>query len=386
MINILNKSDCVGCGACADICNKQAIEFKIDNEGFWYPSVIKEKCIDCGACETVCPVIQSDKLNKTNEKEPIVYSAYHTNHDVRFVSTTGGLYSALAEKILEEKGYIGGAVWTNEFGAKQIISNTSQDLPRLRGSKYLQSDSKGFYLSVRDCLRRNEKVLVCGCPCQMAALRSFLRYKEYDNLIIVDFICCSINSPKVFKEYIKTLEKQYNSRVVNYHPKNKEYGGWHSFSFKATFENGKVYHKKGMEDNFTQSFIGSHMAARPSCFECRFKKIPRVADITIADFWGIEKFNKKMDSPDGTSLVLLNNKKGKEFFESLGNKVVFEEQTIEEAIEGNVNLIKAIPHNAFRAPFYFLLNTLGFKYASLYSRVYSLLLRITRKISRVFHF
>jgi coenzyme F420-reducing hydrogenase beta subunit len=368
MIQIKCKEDCVGCGACHDICPKSAISFVTDEEGFWYPIVDADKCVDCGLCDKVCPIINSEELNKTNIDQPIVFSAYNSNPEVRFLSTTGGIYSALAEKMFEQGGYIGGAVWTENLQVKHIVSNKPEDLLRLRGSKYLQSDSTGLFKEIKGLLIKGEKVLVCGCPCQMAALRAFLQ-KEYENLIVVDFICCSINSPKVFKEYIKSMETEYGSKVINYHPKNKEYGGWHNFAFKATFADGQIYVKRRTEDDFTHCFIGSHVAARPSCFECHYKSVPRVADITIADFWGIEKVNPEMDSPHGTSVVLLNNEKGRLFFNLLGNKVITNNQTLEEAKAGNANLYKSIQElNLERDKFYYILNTNGFKAAMKYSR------------------
>ena len=365
MIDIKRKQDCVGCGACHDICPRNAIYWETDMEGFWYPRIELAKCIDCGLCEKVCPVINSDELNSINSAFPIpdVYAAYNTNAEVRFKSTSGGIFSALAEKILADEGYICGSVWTDSFGARHLLSDKMQDLLRIRGSKYLQSDMTGIFSEVRSVLNRGEKVLACGCPCQMAAMRSFLR-KDYDNLILCDFICCSINSPKLFKAYIKDLEEQYGSKVIEYHPKNKEYGGWHNFAFKATFENGQIYTKNRTEDAFTQCFIGTHIAGRPSCYECHYKKIPRVADITIADFWGIEKVDPSFDSPDGVSLVLLNNDKGKAFYETLEGTVISKRMKLGDAIKYNSHLIKSLnPSHIDREKFYTALDEKGFRYA-----------------------
>ena len=365
MIDIKRKEDCVGCGACHDACPRDAIYWETDIEGFWYPRVNQDKCIECGLCEKVCPIIQSGKLNCTNAETPVpdVLAAYNADPEVRFKSTSGGIFSVLAEKMLADGGYICGAVWTEDFGAKHIISNRRENLLRILGSKYFQSDMTGVYREIRSVLAKGEKVLVCGCPCQMAGLRAFLR-KDYDNLLLVDFICCSINSPKLFKGYIKDLEWQYGAEMVEYHPKNKEYGGWHKFAFKATFKNGRVYAKNGTSDEFTKCFIGTHIAARPSCQKCHYKKLPRVADITIADFWGIEKTDPAFDSPNGVSLVLLNNDKGKRFYASLGDKVVSKAATLESAIRGNVNLVRSSLYSVIdREAFYEALDKQGFRYA-----------------------
>lgn len=368
MIDIKRKEDCVGCGACSDICSRNAISFKVDNEGFWYPNVDISKCINCGLCEVVCPIIHAPELNRTNKDIPIVIAAYHNNSEIRFQSTSGGIFFALSEEILADGGFIGGAVWTDNFDAKHILSDNIADLERIMGSKYIQSETFGFYKQLRRLLFKGKKVLICGCPCQMAAVRSYLG-KDYDNLIIIDFICSNICSPKVFRKYLDSLENRYGAKVVKYHPKNKEYGGWHHFAFKAVFKNGAVYHKNGTEDDFTHCFIGSHIASRPCCFECRFKKIPRISDITIADFWGIDKVNPKMDSPSGTSLVLLNNEKGKRFYHQARHSVTDSLQTIDEALRGNSNLIKSIPKSKVdRQRYYFLLDQNGFDEAVRYSR------------------
>ncbi len=365
MIDIKRKEDCVGCGACHDACPKNAIFWEIDIEGFWYPEINLDKCVGCDLCEKVCPVINSDKLNLVNiaTPSPKVLASYNADSDIRIQSTSGGVFSALAERMLSYGGYICGAVWTEDFGARHILSNKSEDLLRIRGSKYIQSDMTMVFKEIRTVLNRGEKVLVCGCPCQMAGLRAFLR-KDYDHLVIVDFICCSINSPKLFKEYIKDLEQQYGSEMEEYHPKNKEYGGWHKFAFKATFKNGLVYAKNRTDDEFTKCFIGTHIAGRPSCFDCRYKRLPRVADITIADFWGIENVDPDFDSPDGVSLVLLNNDKGQRFYTSLEDTVISKEETLKNAIRGNGNLVRSpCPSIIDRRTFYEALDQYGFRYA-----------------------
>jgi coenzyme F420-reducing hydrogenase beta subunit len=183
MINIQNKVDCCGCNACGDVCAHHAITFKTDIEGFWYPEVDTGKCTDCGLCEKVCPIINIKDLKKNDLPQSICYAAEHKNLEVVFDSTSGGLFSALADIMYKGGGYVGGAVFNDDFSVRQYISNDKADLPRLRSSKYLQSRLDGFYVQVRDLLKKGEKVLVCGSPCQMAALRAFLR-KDYENLII----------------------------------------------------------------------------------------------------------------------------------------------------------------------------------------------------------
>ena len=183
MITLKSKIACCGCNACGDVCHVIAITFQTDNEGFWYPVTDTNVCDNCHACEKVCPIINIDKLKHNDFEEPKVYGCFNKDIVIRFDSTSGGIFSVLAQHMYSQKGYVGGAIYTENFDVKNIISNDKQDLKRLRSSKYVQSNAEGLYRQVRDLLRAGERVLVCGAPCQMAGLRAFLHH-DYDNLII----------------------------------------------------------------------------------------------------------------------------------------------------------------------------------------------------------
>ncbi|MDE6098637.1 MAG: Coenzyme F420 hydrogenase/dehydrogenase, beta subunit C-terminal domain [Muribaculaceae bacterium] len=385
-INILRKEDCTGCGACIDCCPTSAISWNTDIEGFWQASVDHSKCIDCSLCEKICPLINATELNGSNKEfgNPDVLAAYNTDNSVRINSTSGGVFSAMASKVLQNGGFIGGAVWTDDFQARHILSDNPADLERIRGSKYFQSDATGLFKAVRKAVATGRPVLVCGTPCQIAGLKSFMR-RDYDNLILVDFVCGNINSPKLFKKYIESLEQKYGAPMLSYHPKNKDYGGWHNFAFKATFENGRTYVRNRTKDLFTRCFIGAHIGSRPCCFECKFKKLPRVADISIGDFWGIENVDPSFDSPMGTSLVMLNNPKGRDFFNSLGSSVNSKSEPLEGAIAGNPHILhNSTPSKIDRNRFYELLDSRGFDYTmrKFNNLNDSLITRILRKLKR----
>lgn len=338
MINIVNKIDCCGCNACGDICPKDAIEFVTDNEGFWYPKVNLDKCINCGLCEKTCPIINAGELKKNDFPTPECYAAENKNLEVVFDSTSGGLFSAFADKMYRDHGYVGGAVFSEDcMSVKQYISADKKDLPALRSSKYLQSDLTGFYTKVKNLLNAGEKVLVCGCPCQMAALRAFLR-KPYDNLVILDFICLGINSPLIWRKYMKSFEDRYGSPVVYAKPKSKEYG-WRNLTQKVRLADGQVKYETRNESNYTQGYIGTHAYIRPSCFDCKFRGFPRISDITLADFWGVEKFSKELEKNLGTSLVMLNSHKGKEWFDKIKGRINYIPTPFEAAVAGNPALI-----------------------------------------------
>ena len=336
MINIQNKVDCCGCNACGDACAHGAISFKTDHEGFWYPEVDMQKCTNCGLCEKVCPIINVKELKKNDLPQSICYAAEHKNLEVVFDSTSGGLFSALADIMYKSGGYVGGAVFNDDFSVRQYISNDKKDLPRLRSSKYLQSHLDGFYKQVRDLLKAGEKVLVCGSPCQMAALRAFL-HKDYENLIIADYICRGINSPKVWRKYLDSFEERYGSKVVYCKAKSKEYG-WRNLTQKVILANGKHYYETKDQSNFTKGYLHTGVYCRPSCYDCKFKGYPRIADITLADFWGIEKVNKSLEKNLGTSLVMINSKKGEAYFEDVKKRINYVQVPFDTIEAGNRSL------------------------------------------------
>lgn len=340
MITIRDKKDCCGCNACGDVCARHAITFKTDIEGFWYPEVNKNLCTDCGLCEKVCPVINIDSIKKNDFEQPShTIAAINKNMCVRWDSTSGGAFSAFADYMYEQGGYIGGAKYNDDFSVSEFISNNPEDLHALRSSKYLQSNAEGIYAQVKILLIAGEKVLFCGTPCQMAALRAFLR-KDYDNLVIIDFICRGVNSPKVYRAYLDSLERKYNSKVIYVKAKNKELG-WRNLTRKVTFANGQSYYGVFMDDDFRRGYH-TNVFCRPSCYECKFKGFPRMADITIADFWGIEKVDKNLDNNIGTSMVLLNSHKGEKFFNDVKDRFESREVSFESIFSGNPALLKPI--------------------------------------------
>ena len=332
MVNITNKVDCCGCNACGDICGKHAISFVADNEGFWYPEVNKELCVDCGLCDKVCP-IQNKANHVERYAEPTVFAAYTKDEAIRLDSTSGGIHSMLALKMYEKDAYVGGAVYNSDHTCSQIVDNNPERLPEIRSSKYLQSNAEGVYKEIRGLLKEGKNVFFCGCPCQIHALYNFLG-KEYENLVTCDFICRGVNSPKVFLKYMEMLERQFGSKATEIKFKNKKWG-WHNFSMRVNFENGKEYCKDRYHDLFFIGYLQAGNFTRPSCYECHFKGFPQKADITLADFWGIEKVDHTMDQDKGTSLVMVNSDKGMGLFESIKDKIEWRQFTMADAREGN---------------------------------------------------
>lgn len=333
MININNKANCCGCNACGDVCTKNAISFKTDIEGFWYPEVNKDLCNDCGLCEKVCPILQpADKVLRYDE--PRVFAAYTKNDAIRTDSTSGGIHSMLAQTMYEKNAYVGGAVYNEDHTVSQIIDDDPDLLPEIRSSKYLQSDASGVYKDIRTKLREGREVFFCGCPCQVQALYKFLGNKEYDNLTTCDFICRGVNSPKVFLKYMDMLERQYGAKATEIKFKNKKWG-WHNFSMRVNFANGQEYCKDRYHDLFFIGYLQAGNFTRPSCYECHFKGFPQKADITLADFWGIENLDRSMDQDRGTSLVMINSDKGNRLFNAIKDEIKWKEFSMAEAQKGN---------------------------------------------------
>lgn len=339
MIEIKDKENCTSCFACYNVCPVNAIEMVEDSEGFKYPKVNKEKCINCGLCDRTCPVFNK-KVKEEYFKRPKVIAAYSKNNHIRLDSTSGGIFSELAKKIYDDGGYVCGAIYNKEWGVEHIVSETIDDLDNLRSSKYLQSDMNSNLKRIKELLEKGKKVLICGSPCQISGLHNFLQ-KDYENLYTLDFICRGMNSPKIFKGYIKYLEQKYKSKAQKVKFKNKIHG-WHNFSTKVDFENGKSYIGGRYEDTFMIGYLRYNAFMRPSCYNCKFKGLPRNADITLADFWGIERINPKMDQNKGTSMLYINSDKGQKLFNAIKDNLIFEEIESKEVFNENTSMKESV--------------------------------------------
>lgn len=384
MIDIIDKIDCCGCNVCGDVCAAKAIAFETDTEGFWYPKVDNDKCVNCGLCEKVCPIIEPAN-HIIRYAEPVVYAAYTIDEKIRIDSTSGGIHSMLSNEMYAKNAYVGGAVYNDDHTVSHIVSDDSDKLDEIRSSKYIQSSMEGQYREVRKHLASGEEVFYCGCPCQIQALYKYLR-KEYDNLTTCDFICRGVNSPKVFLKYMDMLERQYGAKATKIKFKAKKWG-WHNFSMRVNFANGKEYCKDRSHDLFFIGYLQSNLLTRLSCYDCKFKGFPQKADITLADFWGIENLDKSMDQDRGTSLVMINSDKGMSLFETIKDKIEWRKFTVEDARKGNPAMdisIKAINPN--RKQFYESLDSKPFeKVASLFfPKPPTILTRVLRKARNIF--
>ena len=342
----INKEDCCGCSACMNICPKKAIQMVADEKGFIYPQIDEEICVDCGLCKRACGFVSNYDKSKLLD-EPIIYAARYNDDNARKKSSSGGMFYALSEYVLNNNGVIYGAAFDNEFTVNHIRAVTREERDRQLGAKYVQSNIGDSYREAKKDLEEGKLVLFTGTPCQIASLQTFLG-KYYDNLIKCDIICHSVPSPKVFKDYLKHLENRYNSKIKRYSFREK---GKRVISqvVKVNFENGKEYKKSVVAYDSYGALFGSNIISRPSCFNCRFTNMERPSDITIGDFWGIEKAAPGFADKNGTSIIIVNTNKGIDVINNIESKLTKVQSTFDKCPHGNLRRNSKKPYNYDKA-------------------------------------
>jgi len=285
-----------------------------------------------------------------NVEEPEVYAAWSLNDEIRINSTSGGIFSELALHILKNEGYVCGARYGRNHHIEHYIVNTIDGLETIRQSKYAQSDKRYIYREIKQLLMCGQKVLFCGTPCECAGLRNYLQ-KNYDNLIIVDFICRGANSPRAYERFLEYLENEYDSKCVKVWFKNKTYG-WNRFSTKIDFANGSCYLKDRDHDPYILGYIKYNLYMRPSCAQCRFRTVRRPSDITLADFWEVRLSDPSLDMEKGTSMVMINSSKGADMFEYIKPTIFYEKKSLKDILAGNPCLLSSPRMNKKRGYFF----------------------------------
>ncbi|PYG86559.1 4Fe-4S dicluster protein [Ruminiclostridium sufflavum DSM 19573] len=333
-IKIDKKEDCYGCRVCEQICPHNCISVSEDAEGFKYPAVDENLCTECGICIKHCPKINNTIFEESQLKEPEVFAAKLKNEQVLLKSSSGGMFSAIAELVIEKGGVVFGCALDKDFIAKHICVENKVDLEGLRGSKYVQSDLNSSYLKARDYLMQGRLVFYTGTPCQISGLKAFLG-KDCENLITADLICHGTPSQKLFSKYLDWLQNNLGEQLLTYEFRNKDKMGW-GLCYKAATRT-KTKYSHGDFDPYYSAFLKAK-TYRYTCYSCKYATTVREGDFTLADYWGIELCHSKFYSSKGVSLLLINSLKGQVFFEELKGRIDYIPSKLEYAKMKNGNL------------------------------------------------
>lgn len=345
MNKICKEEECTGCMACYNICPKKCIHMEYNKYGELVPVIDENICIHCNLCKKICP--NNDEIHK---EEPIIaYAAWSSNEEDRNTSTSGAVASIFYQEAIE-KGYIVfGTFFDKELKLKHSYTDKKEEALKYKGSKYCQSFIGYNYENVYNFLKEDKKIIFIGTPCQIEGLNKYLELKKIDlsKLITVDLVCHGVPSQQYLSNYVEYLQKKYKKKADNLIFRDSE-----KYVFRL-FDKNKIICNIIREKDLYLTAFQLSILQRESCMNCKYATPSRVSDITIGDFWGIQdsKNINKVEKEKGISLVLINTKKGKEFFNKCATKIFCEERKIEEAINGNAHLRRSSAKNNFRLKF-----------------------------------
>lgn len=345
-----HKNNCCGCTACEHICPVGAIAMEPDGEGFLYPVIDQELCIDCGRCVDTC-AFQKGWDASGNLPGPEVYAAKHKSGDVRLASTSGGAFTALSDPVLAAGGAVYGAAFEGPEAVvhKRALKGPERDA--FRGSKYVQSSLGHAYRQAARDLQEGREVLFSGTPCQTAGLQRFLDKARVERagLLAVDFICHGTPSPKLYRDYIAFVEKKKGKKVASHTFRSKETGWGHKET--TVFTDGTRDASGGLGQAYKVLFY-SDLALRPACHNCKYAGTVRPSDVTIADYWGIEKASPGFGDKLGVSAVLVNTPKGRQAFEAASGAMETVPTSLKDCAASQGNLSRPAPMKPGREAFW----------------------------------
>ena len=334
---------CTGCAACANRCEKKAISMQPDEKGFLRPQIDQSLCVDCGLCRKVCP--QNERVAPSQEGK--VYAALAVDDKLRAQSSSGGIFSLLAEKTIQNGGVVFGAAMGDDLHVRHVAVASKQDLARLRGSKYVQSEIGDCYRQAKESLEKGKEVLFSGTPCQIDGLKHFLG-KSYDKLLTVDILCHGVPSPAVLQKFVESKESSTRKKVVGLNFRDKD-PGWQGFSTTLFLDDGT----KEIDNSYYYFFVGDY-CLRDSCSNCLYASAHRIGDFTLGDFWGYRETGPEHIEDDdlGISLLFINNDKGNAALNAIRDKIDRAPRRIEETVKGNPLLSHPFPAHKRSAEFW----------------------------------
>ena len=328
MPNLVKWEQCCGCGACANKCPIQAINMLPNHEGFLHPMVDADKCVECGACERSCPGLTAATNPST---EPMAFVVQHKDDNIRYQSTSGGAFTAIAEEVIRKGGVVCGAVMTDDLKVKHDFVSDIEGLAKFRNSKYVQSEIGNSFSLAKLFLTEGSWVCFSGTPCQINGLYKYLG-KDYDKLIAVDVVCKSVPSPLLFKKYVEYKRlKEGNMTDVVFRDKKRGFlycTMAHYLSHEDRKDAKDVYRRGSESDEWLRLFLSGKISRR-SCMSCPYQTTHRVGDFTLGDIW--ETGNDNLDDNIGTTLVHVWTRKGAEFLDSIKGNVRLETYPIEKS-------------------------------------------------------
>lgn len=322
------KPDCSGCSACADVCPVGAISMQPDKEGFLYPVIHDDKCVHCGRCDQVCGFVPK-QFAENGFELPKAFGVKHKDEETRLTSRSGAAFIALSDYVLDHDGVVYGAAMLPDFTVRHVRAESKAIRNLMKGAKYVQSDVTGVYPQVAEDLASGKRVLFSGTPCQVSGLHAMLDAQKVpkENLVCCDLVCHGVPSPAIWTDYVAHIQRVHKSAVVTADFRDKSFG-WDSHCESFVLENGK----KIVSRDYTDLFY-DHIMMRPSCHNCHFANVNRVADITLADFWGIEKNDASFNDNKGVSLVLVSSSKGAALLEKVKDQLHWFECDIKNCIQ-----------------------------------------------------
>ena len=330
----IKHSECCGCYACKEICPKGAITMVCNNEGFYYPQV-NDSCTNCNLCVEACIKLEHPQTVTFETNYPKAYCAMNTLDELRKQTTAGGVFPLIAQYVINEKqGIVVGAAYDDELNVVKTIATDMEQVKEFYGMKYVKAELDGIYPKVKEALENNQYVVYTGVPCECAGLKAYLQ-KDYENLFIIDKLCHSAPSPKVFKKYVEYIGNKYDSKVTNVRFREKS-RGWliHKSSIAFEFANRKPLVVNARRNNYFRNYMNDNISMT-GCAKCSFLVRNRVGDITLGDFWGIDKIDEQMFDNNGASLILVNTKKGSEMLDVIKSQLRMKSMTLGQAFKYN---------------------------------------------------